>query len=221
MAWTFDAASGTGGITEVDADATVTLSFTVGTLTSGVLWVGAAWATTATTATGVTYNGVAMTEASSQATNRGVTLWRLEAPASGANNIVMSGSGNFGRVCLGAISYDGANATQTPQIATPVSGTGTGPSITSLTGATELVIDVLGISFTAGDTLTVGANQTERVKITGGATTLAMSSQLGSDGGVMSWTDSNSRAYGMVAASFDMAADAAVTPKTLAALGVG
>ena len=223
MAWTFDNASGTAGagaegITETDADATATFSFTVGTLTGGLLVVGAAWSTTATTATGVTYNGVAMTETKVQATNRGVLLFHLYNPAAGSNNVVISGSGNFGRICAGAISYAGAHATQTPQVQNG-SGTGTSQSITVGTGATELCIDAFGVAFVAGDTLTAGANQTERVKITGGATTLAMSSQLGSDGGVMSWTDNNSRAWGAVAGSFDEAV--AATVKSLALLGVG
>jgi hypothetical protein len=216
MAWVFD----TGGtpVTENDADATVTFAHTTGTLTNGILFVWAAWSTTATTVSGITYNSVAMTQAVVQATNRGVALFYLLDPTVGANNVVISGSGNFGRMCCGAHTWSGANGTQSPQTQNG-SGTGTGPTITCGTGAGELVIDVIGISFTAGDTLSVDANQTERGKITGGATTGGSSSQDGADGGVMSWTDSNSRAWGMVAASFDAAA--AATPKALALLGVG
>lgn len=202
MAWVFD----TGGtpVTETDADATVTFSHTVGSLTNGILFVWMVYQTTSTTISSVTYNGVAMTEAIEQTTNRRTVLYYLLNPASGAHDVVISGSANFGRVCAGAHSWSGAHSTQSPQTQTG-SGTGTTPSITVGTASGELIVDVLGIAFTSGDTLTVGSNQTERGKITGGATTGASSSQDGADGGVMSWTDSNSRAYGFVTASFDPA----------------
>jgi hypothetical protein len=220
MAWTFDAAN--TGITETDADATVTVSHTVGSLTNGILFAWIAYQTTSTTISSVKYGGVDMTLAVQQTTNRRTALYYLIGPAAGTANIVWSGSANFGRVVSGSHSWSGANATQDLTGKTQTgSGTSANPSITCGTASGELIVDVLGISFTSGDTLAADANQTERGKLTGGATTGASSSQDGADGGVMSWTDSNSRAYGMVAASFDMAADAAVTPKTLAALGVG
>jgi len=203
MAWVFDAAN--TGATENDVNATVTISHTVGSLTNGILFVTMAWSTVGSTITGVTYNGVAMTQAIHQATNRSTDIWYLVAPDSGTHNVVISGSGNFGRANAGSQSWDGANASQTP---TTITGNGTSatPSVTVTTAAGELIIDCLGQSFTAGDTLAVNANQTEQSKISGGATILGSSSQLGSDGGVMSWTNSNSRAYGFVAASFDPAA---------------
>lgn len=218
MPWTFDAAN--AGVTENDTDATLTFSHTTGaSLSGGLLVVTFAWSTTATTVSGVTYAGVAMTSGVAQATNRATAIWYLYNPTAGANNVVISGSGNFGRICAGSQTWSGANSTQTPQTQTG-SGTSATPSITVGTGATELVVDCIGFAFTAGDTLTTGANQTERSKISGGATMYGSSSQLGSDGGVMSWTISTSRAYGMVAASFDMAA-AGSKPKTLLTLGVG
>jgi hypothetical protein len=199
MAWTFDAAN--TGVTESDVDATVTFSHTVGSLTNGILFVWAAWSTTSTTITGVTYNGVAMTQAIAQSTTRATALYYLVNPASGAHNVVISGSGNFLRICAGSHSWDGANSTQTPTTQTG-SGTSANPSITVTTASGELIVDCIGILFTSGETLSVGANQTECGNVTGGGTRGASSTQNGADGGVMSWTDSNSRAYGFVAASF-------------------
>lgn len=205
--WTFDAAN--TGVTENDVDGTVTFSHTVGT--ANILFVWVAWATTASTITGITYNGVAMTQAVRQSTNRATEIWYLVNPSAGANNVVITGSAALGRVCAGSHSWNGANTTQTPQTIFG-NGTSTTPSITCGTGTNELIVCCLGISFTAGDTLTAGANQTERGKISGGATMGASSTQLGSDGGVMSWTDSNSRAYGYCAASFDMASSGTPVP---------
>ena len=203
MAWVLDAAN--TGVNENDADSTVTFSHTCGTLTGGILFVWVAWATTASTITGITYGGVSMTQAVHQPSNRACDIWYLINPPSGANNVVISGSGTLGRISTGSHSWSGANATQTPTTITG-NGTSANPSLTVTTATGELIVDCLGISFTAGETLTPDANQTERGNVSGGATRGASSTQDGANGGVMSWTDSASKSYGYCAASFAPAA---------------
>jgi len=202
MAWIPDAAN--AGVTENDVDGIVITTQTIGALVNGILFAWMAWSTTTTIVSGVMCNGAPMTKAVSFGTNRGVALYFLVNPSAGLNTITWTGSAVFGRACAGSHSWSGAHSTQTP---TTITGGGTSatPSVTVVTAVDELIVDVLGISFTSGDTLTKGADQIEQGKITGGATTGASSTQDGVSGGVMSWTDSNSRAYGYAAASFDPA----------------
>jgi hypothetical protein len=69
---------------------------------------------TNTTVTGVTYNGVALTKIRHDSVDSGDTmrgrteLWYLIAPATGANNIVVTWTGTVDFECCGAISLTGA-----------------------------------------------------------------------------------------------------------------
>jgi hypothetical protein len=201
VAWDFDAAN--TGITETDADSTVTVPHTMGVVINGILFSWIAYQTTSTSITNCTYNGATGTLAVQQTTNRRTALFYFIAPPAGASNIVIAGSSTFGRVVSGSHSWAGANAIQnlTGKTAS-ASGTGLTPSIDVPTEAGELVIDVLGMAFGAGDVLAPNGDQTQRGFLTGGATTGASSSQLGDDGGVMSWTNTDSRAWGQCGASF-------------------
>jgi hypothetical protein len=206
VAWVFDTKS--TELTETDADATLTLSHTMGSILNGILFAWAVYQTTSTVPTAA-YGGEAMTIAIQQTTNRRTVLAYSLGPPAGAANIVWSGSGNFGRACFGSHSWAGANATQDLTSKTSAgASTSNNPSLTVPTAVGELIVDVLGYAFQSGDTLAVETNQTERGKITGGATTGASSSQLGDDGGVMSWLNSASRAWGYVGASFAPASEA-------------
>lgn len=81
--------------------------------------------------TGVTYNGVAMTQIGSGVRvpgDRYLTMWYLIAPATGANNVVVSASGSTG-LRFSAISYTGAKQSGQPDANT----TNTGSSVSSIT----------------------------------------------------------------------------------------
>ena len=205
MAFAFDAAN--TGVTENDTNAQTTFSITIGSGADRLFVLWAAWSTTTTTISNANIGGTTLVRADGQAVNRGTDIWYCYDPPSGAQTVTINYSANAGRVCAGGHSWTGANSSQTPQTVT-ASGTSAAPGGTCGTGTDELIIDCVGISFTAGETISVDADQTERGNITGGATRGASSSQLGSAGGVMSWTNSASKAWGYVAASFDAAAAA-------------
>jgi hypothetical protein len=72
---------------------------------------------TSLTITGITYNGVALTSIDGQtngASNERIELWYLIAPATGANNIVISRSGSTGALQGRSTSYTGANQSSQP-----------------------------------------------------------------------------------------------------------
>lgn len=98
----------------------------------------------AVTVSGVTYNGVALTQIgsriSSDSTSRWVTSWRLIAPASGANNVVVTLSGTD-YVRTNAISLTGTNQTTQPNTSSDhtTSGGGTINQSVTTTGTTWLV----------------------------------------------------------------------------------
>jgi hypothetical protein len=212
MAFSFDT-EGTE-VTETDADATVTVSHTMGSVVNPILFGWLAYQTTTTTVTAA-FNGTPMSLAIGQSTNRRVALFYLTGVGAGAANLVFSGSANFGRVVAGSHSWGGAAQTQdlTGKTASG-NGSSTTPSINVPTAVGELIIDVLGMAFGAGDVLNPDAGQTLRGFLTGGATTGASSSQNGADGGVMSWTNTVSRGWGLAGASFAPAAEAGgiITP---------
>lgn len=89
-----------------------TTSFTVGAGSNRVL-VAFYWNANGNLAGGVTYNGVAMTavaQAGVGAVNPAIQSWFLAAPASGANNAVVTGAGS-GNAALILYSYSGAYQT--------------------------------------------------------------------------------------------------------------
>ncbi len=110
MAIAFDAAShGKVSATSLTYSHTCTGSFRI-------LWVGVYINTNTDDVTGVTYNGVAMTRANSllvAATATSNYLYYLVAPATGANNIVVS-CGSSRRIVSTSSSYTGAKQTGQP-----------------------------------------------------------------------------------------------------------
>jgi hypothetical protein len=124
-AWpTFDAAT-------VDEDTnatTITQAHTCSTKPNRLLLVVAHSNDTAShTHNGVTYDGVAMTQVGSTITgaNRQISLWKLVAPATGANNVVVTFSIAIDETAVHIISYYGVDQT-TPVgavVATSLTGT--------------------------------------------------------------------------------------------------
>jgi hypothetical protein len=99
-----------------------------------------------------------------------------------------------------------------PTIDSALSGTTPSVTVASLDSA-GLIVDVLGC-FAESGTPTAGANQTSRTLQQSGSFITGMSTQLSSDGGVMSWTKSSNFEYALGAVEFKpvAAAAAVVTP---------
>ena len=152
---------------------------------------------------GITYNGVALSAVTGAATNSAnyyVDLWYLIAPATGANNIVVTygGGAPFENGC-GAVSFTEAH--QTTPYGTPMTGTGTStsPSVTVSSGTGEIVMDTLLIVHNG--TLSVGAGQTARWNNIGpaGFNKYAGSTEPGDASTVMNWSNTNATDWAMTA----------------------
>ena len=115
-------------------------------------------------ATGITYNGVALSLLAQAADGGGFVwceLWRLIAPATGANTLSIDGK-LAQRVTTNAISFTGADQT-TPEGTPVTAGSTTGsPTLNVSSASGQIVID--GVCIQNDDntsTLTAGANQNE------------------------------------------------------------
>lgn len=105
----------------------LTYSHTVGSGSNRILFVysGGRYSSGGEYPTGVTYNGVAMTEIAAlrqDYSNIRSSVWYLVAPASGANNVVISYSTSRDSITGLSLSYDGASQTGIPD----ATGGGTG-----------------------------------------------------------------------------------------------
>jgi hypothetical protein len=122
MAIALDATSSSANQT----GSSVTFSHTC-TGSNRILIVGVAIADNSDTVTGVTYNSVALTSIASADNfngSRNVTLWYLIAPATGANNIVVTLSGTPAAFfSVGAASYTGVKQSGQPDAFGSYSGT--------------------------------------------------------------------------------------------------
>ena len=116
---------------------TVTVSHTC-TGDDGILFVGCWIQNSTDQMTSVTYNGVAMTQIGkiNNAGTDSTYLYYLIAPATGANDIVMTKSGTDLGYVIGS-SYTGASQTGQPDAST----TNTGATVTSLTTSVTTVAD--------------------------------------------------------------------------------
>ncbi len=117
---------------------TATLTFSHNVSGSNkILWVGGYAGGGTDVITGITYNGVAMTRAIgvSQGANGFVYLYYLAAPASGANNVIVSQSGAT-TIQAVACSYIGAKQTGIPgSSATAVEQVGSNATVNTTTVA--------------------------------------------------------------------------------------
>lgn len=143
--------------------------------------------------TSVTYAGVSLTEIFDTipaAELRHISGHYLVAPATGANNIVVTLANAEDQIVVTALCFTGVD--QTTPVGTQVTrndGAGDGAnSITLTTASGEVLIDVIFTNET-GTASTQGADQTEIADVAGAdAGRHSASTQLGSAGGVMSWT---------------------------------
>lgn len=159
------------------------------------------------TSTSMTYGGTSMTEmwdfshGSSSIATHG---YRLAAQATGAQTVTSTLSGAAEDNGLGVISMTGVDQTTPVGTAVTASGVSTTPSVTvGSVGTDDLVVDGCMTAYGDGVTQTVGADQTSRFAelLFWNGSHLTGSSQLGSAGGVMSWTTS-SRAWLIGAVAF-------------------
>ena len=166
MALAFDAASGSSAGA---GGTTLTYSHTTSGSNRG-LFVGAGCldSITAPTIPGVTYGGTPMSAAGSALADVATpnievraTGWTLIAPASGANNVIVTYSASGAEVGSCAVSFADVNQTDmdgTP--ATASANTATTPAtVDASSAADEIVVDFV---YTAQDTVAAGAGQTSR-----------------------------------------------------------
>lgn len=163
MAIAFDAASAQSQDASVTSTFAHTCSGSDRYLIVGVM-VGAG-----NTVTGVTYNGVAMTQINTQISG-GTTfdnfyLFGLVAPATGANNIVITASAST-FIYGGGLSYTGVDQANSVDVSTTATSTVVGAITTSLTTTIDNVWLVafvgMGNGNNNGNTITAGASTIRR-----------------------------------------------------------
>jgi hypothetical protein len=140
MALAFDATTGTTGNGSTSFSHTCT-----GPNLCLYLVVTGWWVDGTALITSVTYNGVALTSVANSGVSTGqdrVQIWRLVAPATGPNTIVITWSGGSANLLFQAISYSGVHqVTPDGSAAIATGGTGTNPSVSQATTAGDVVID--------------------------------------------------------------------------------
>jgi hypothetical protein len=180
---------------------------------AGITWAGNGGASS----TSCTYGGSGMTEMwdlnnSTFYYNAG---YRIAAPATGSQAVVSTLSdGGPDEQALGVVTFTGVDQTTpvgTPQ--TAAAGTGTTATVTvASVGANDMVVDCLNIADPTG--LSIGANQDLRNSEGLAGTSMRQSTQLGSAGGVMSWTWTNNTVNLLGAVNFKEASAGKVTKNT-------
>ena len=184
-------------------------------LVVGVTWVAAVTAS-------ATYNGVAMTSEGaiqhSLSSSLRLEQFSLIAPATGANNIVVTFSAAVAGVIGGGVSYTGANQTDLCGTQVSVNNGVVGPATVNVSSATdEIVQDCVFKNST--DTITVGASQTQRWNVdigTNGSHNGGGSTETGSSTTTMSWTFSGT-VWEIAAIAVKPAAGGATTNVSLTA----
>lgn len=162
MALVFDAQSSANSAGS--AVASLTWSHTMGAGAGGIIVVAPSYAGPSTgLITGVTYAGIACTKIDSSIANlgvaagRGVELWYLLSPATGANNIVVTASGATSPLNGGGISLLGASG-----IGTSAKTNSTSATTLSVTTTSATADMVVGAASARSTTTGVGAGQTQR-----------------------------------------------------------
>ena len=182
---------------------TLTFSHTVGAGgTNRLLTVGVSFDNRAVT--GVTYAGTAMTNIGTAANApASASLWRLTAPATGANDVAITMNGGGVNIVGCAISLTGVD--QTTPVGTGATATGaTSPATVNVSSATdEMVVDIVGVE---NQTATAGAGQTDRCNALADINRGAGSTEAGAGTVTMSWTLGADAAWAIVGVSAKVAA---------------
>lgn len=158
MAIAYDAVTATGSTA---GSSTKTFSHTCSG-SDRLLLVVAGCHTATADISGVTYNGVAMTQVGADQTdsaNGRLTVWSLIAPASGANNVVITATA-VDTISYGAISFNGAKQTSNPDSNTAgTESVTTSYSVTATAPTTDEAAVMFGYAMSGGS-LTGGTNTT-------------------------------------------------------------
>ena len=154
---TFDDAS-------YDTTTSNTISFTVGSGSNRLLIVTASyWEDVAGTGTitGITYAGTSMTQVvTATETAMSTYIYRLVAPTSGTNNIVITTSGATDSRKFGVISFTGVNQTTPINASNTAIASTSGPLTASLTTTVANTMLVDAASNFSANTITPGTGQT-------------------------------------------------------------
>lgn len=151
------------------------------------------------------WNGNAMTQKfhnhqTGSNVHRTISGWSLIVPSGATAGAVLTLTATTSNIAIALIRYTGHNAT------TPIGdtdstfqdgGTGTEPSLTLTTATGDEVLDALAFYAEFGETLTIGADQTELSQVLVNSFLRAAFSVQPADAAseVMSWTRSATRAY--------------------------
>ena len=198
----FDAAT---DASEAAGEGSVTLSHTAtGTNLAAFAGGGASSLTDGHTAS-VTYAGGSMTEDWDASYSTSFNHWGYhKTVASGTNNVILTAAGDPDELGFGVITMTGVH--QTTPVGSPftnVLGLANSSVTVTSVGTDDLVVD----NYYGQPTASTGTAQTTRNAeySIGGATFFFQSTQLGSDGGVMSWTSASGN-HGIGAIAFKPAA---------------
>lgn len=228
MAITLDASSNSGDKLNVTS---VTYSHTVGTGSNTILIVGVGMRDTTAgdmVITGITYNSVALTKIRADAvtvdTSFRSELWYLKAPATGANNIVVSFTGTVAVAGVVGASFFGVD--QTSPIDANNGNTGLTTSISAsitVVASNSWLVDIL---YSRSSTLTKNASQTELANF--GVNTnddrvgSSYKPNVSSGSRTMDWTESNDgNDWTISVVSLAPAADSSTFKGFKTLLGVG
>ena len=117
------------------------------------------------TATGITYAGVAMTKVRRDSnTDRKTEIWYLVAPATGANNVIVTWSADPEGQIVAAVSYYGVNQVSPIAANNGATGNSQNPAV-AVTAATHQLVVAVGAIYPNGIAnlpLTPGTGTTER-----------------------------------------------------------
>jgi len=149
------------------------------------------------TISSVTYNGVALTSiggATFAGMGTRIEQWKLSAPASGTNYVIVTPSGTSTLLRVGAVSFAGAHQTTGSLTGTQANNTGvsTTPTVDVSSATGEIVADAMSIAEGLTNAATVGAGQTLRFQdpdttdVPGG--NFQGSTEAGAATVTMSWT---------------------------------
>lgn len=171
---------------------------------------------------GVTYGGVAMTYVADilRGDTIRIHLFRLIAPATGANDVIITLVSGATAIVGGSQSFTGAH--QTTPLGTPATASGydTAPSIAVSSATGELVADAVGTE--PNNAPTVGAGQTERWNLGVGTTVRAAgSTEPGAASVTMSWTLGATQRWVIIGVSIKPAAAGGSVQQNLLLVGVG
>lgn len=181
-------------IIDTDGDTTATLAYTGPAGSNRLLVVSISTrANTGTpTISSVTYNSVALTQWSCNDYygadgTKFVCLYYLVAPATGANNVVVTMSGATTGVIVGAQGYSGVNQSTPVGTAVTAGGSDITPTNTVSSATSELVVDA--IAYVSDQVATATAGQTSSIAVHSGVNfALAHSYKTGAASTTLSWT---------------------------------